>query len=123
MPPRTTSSSPIRRGLTLVELLVALLLLVVGLLAVVGTTAELMRAESRAAADSRAAATLAARVERTAASTCVDTAGVSIVLPFTEQWRTWTIDSLRWLADTVRFPIAGDPSRSQALVAPVRCRP
>lgn len=62
--------SPVRRGFTLVELLVVLLLLDVGLLALVGFVAALYRNGNDTRATARAWAIAAARLERMASVTC-----------------------------------------------------
>ena len=112
-----------RAGFTIVELLVALSVLAVGVLALAGTAALLLRAETRAFGDQRAAAILADRVERVAATTCVDGAGGATVRGVTEQWTTWTVDSVHWLADSVRWSAPGDGARSAGVATPVRCAP
>jgi len=111
----------LRHGVTLVELLVALGLLVAGLLALAGAAAQLARAESQALSDARAASALADRLERTAAAPCADTSSAKSLGRLTERWRTWTSDSVHWLADTARFPIVGDSSRVIGLTAPASC--
>ncbi|AHG91521.1 hypothetical protein J421_3984 [Gemmatirosa kalamazoonensis] len=110
-----------RRGFTIAELLVALGLLVVGLLALAGTATQLARAESRAVASERAAALLADRLERVASSPCADGAGGNATRVAAEAWSTWTVDSVHWLADSVRWTSSGAPVRSASIGAPVRC--
>ena len=63
-----------RRGFTLVELLVALVLLDIGLLALVGLTASLSRSVDRLRASARAESIATARVERIAATPCTASA-------------------------------------------------
>lgn len=115
---RITSSSRARRaGFALAGFLVALSVLVVGLLALAGTTAALSHAESEARRSARAASLLARRVESIAGAPCADSSGVRTVLGLIEQWRTWRVDSVQMLADTVR-----DAARNVvALEGAVRC--
>ena len=63
-----------RRGFTLVELLVALVLLNIGLLALVSLTASLSQSVDRLRAGARAESIAAARVERIAATACTASA-------------------------------------------------
>jgi prepilin-type N-terminal cleavage/methylation domain-containing protein len=118
--PRAHASRP-RNGLTLVELLVALLVLTVGVLALAGTAAQLARAEARAAATARAAAAIDERVERVAAAPCTDDAGTRQVDGLDERWRTWSADGTAWLADTVRWTVVGGV-QSAGIAQAARCR-
>ena len=67
---RRNEPSPTRRGFTLVELLVALLLLDVGLLALVGFATALYRDGNDTRASARAWAIASARLERMASVSC-----------------------------------------------------
>lgn len=72
----TVQSAPsrTRRGFTLVELLVALVLLNIGLLALVGLTASLSQSVDRLRAGARAESVAMARVERIGATPCTESA-------------------------------------------------
>jgi type II secretion system protein I len=67
---KVRSSSSVRRGFTLVELLVALVLLDIGLLALVGLTTSMTQSIDRLRASARAESIATARVERIAATPC-----------------------------------------------------
>lgn len=59
-----------RRGVTLVELLVATVIISIGLLAIVGTSAAIARSLGQARSDNLAAVAAESRVERVAGTGC-----------------------------------------------------
>jgi prepilin-type N-terminal cleavage/methylation domain-containing protein len=95
-----------RRGFTLVELLVALLLLDVGLLSLVGLAAALYRDGNDTRATARAWAIASARIERMASVACGEAIrGTATSLSGASEWFTEaaTANETRLLADSVRI--------------------
>lgn len=101
--PTGTTRPRIRRGDTIVEALVALVLLATGALALIGHTATLARDERRAAARHRAAALLEARAAEWTSLPCADGTGARVVDGLAETWTAWRdADSLAVLVDSLR---------------------
>ena len=95
-----------RRGFTLVELLVALLLLDVGLLALVGFATTLYRDGNDTRASARALAIASSRIERMASLSCDGaSAGAATSGTGVSEWFTDspTPNETRALADSVRI--------------------
>lgn len=87
MPSHPRPAVPPRRGVTLVELLVALVLVTIGVLALAGTTAAATRAAARGARMADAATAARSRMERLAARRCAAIApGESVTRGRTERW-------------------------------------
>lgn len=98
----------LRRGFTLIEVLIAVILVDVGLLALVGAGSILVRdsAERRV----RTAATRAAadRLQLLGATPCVESSGSAASRDFRETWfATAPSNSVRELSDSVVFTMAG----------------
>lgn len=112
-----------RRGDTIVEALVALLLLSVGALALVGLTTTLARDERRAASRRRAAAMLEARHQAWSAAPCAEDAGDAVADGLSERWSSRrAADSMLVLVDSVRAE--HDPGGASASLVAVRgCEP
>ncbi|HEY4133017.1 MAG TPA: prepilin-type N-terminal cleavage/methylation domain-containing protein [Gemmatimonadaceae bacterium] len=98
-----------RRGFTLVELLVAVVILNVGLLALVGGSAALVRRHAALRARSVASRTAAAGLARLAVSPCGATSGsVARSDGGTESWFVDARDHrVRDIADSVTYAVAG----------------
>lgn len=112
-----------RRGDTIVEALVALLLLAVGALALVGHSAALTRDERRAADRRRAGAMLEARAAEWAAAPCADGEGARTTDGLRERWSTSRgADSLEVLVDSI-VAVADPGGARAALVAARGCDP
>jgi Tfp pilus assembly protein PilV len=122
-PAQARRSRRIRRGDTIVEALVALLLLSVGALALVGLTTTLARDERRAAARRRGAAMLEARLLAWCVAPCADGVGATTADGLTERWSSRRdADSMLVLVDSVQAE--HDPSGASAsLVAARGCEP
>ncbi len=112
-----------RRGDTIVEALVALLLLSVGALALVGLTVTISRDERRAALRRHASERLEARMVEWSSAPCVDDAGGTTAGGLAEGWSFRVgADSVLVLRDTVRAE--HEPAAVEAsLVAARGCEP
>lgn len=96
-----------RRGFTIIEILVALVLLDVGLLALVGASAAITRNSRVTRTGMLALTTAVSRLERLASTPCgADRSGMaSGGNGITESWTETTgRNETRTLADSVRFP-------------------
>ncbi|MGZ8468560.1 MAG: hypothetical protein ACXWZ7_03950 [Gemmatirosa sp.] len=113
----------IRRGDTIVEALVALLLLSIGALALVGLTTTLARDERRAASRRRAVSMLEARQQEWSAAPCAEGEGGTVTDGLAERWSSRrAADSLLVLVDSVRAE--HDPGGASASLVAVRgCDP
>jgi len=120
-PPDHRSCRALRRGFTLVELLVALLLVEVGLLALTGTTVVLIR--QRTAVRARAAAIRAAsnRIQLLAAGPCDAASGeASEANGVREIWDVRLIpNAVRELRDSVTY--GSDSARAIVLRTRLPC--
>lgn len=93
-----------RRGFSLIELLVALVLLEIGLLALVGMTAASARATNGSRRDATALSVAWARLERAASLTCRgSSSGVFPAGPGLTEWYTETVgpNETRVISDSV----------------------
>jgi len=100
----------LRRGFSLVELLVALIIVDVGLLALVGTTVVLVRERTELRARSAAIRAASARLEWLGAGPCRPTSGSTAASwQPAEQWSVeLTANATRELTDSVTFGVGGD---------------
>jgi type II secretory pathway pseudopilin PulG len=96
-----------RRGFTLVETLVALLLLQIGVLAVVAASAVAVRDLSVARRTDRAHALARNRLELLAAAPCPSIGTFTLGHPggFVEHWRVDAVGSHRRITDSVAFAL------------------
>lgn len=104
--PRARSPRPtVRRGFTLTELLVALLLLDIGVLALVASGAAVVRELTAGVARTVAVDAARDRLEQLASLACpVDTSGAGVVSPAVrESWSAATRDGVRELADSAEW--------------------
>lgn len=101
---------PARRGFTLVELLVAVLLIDVGVLAMVAGTAVITRRQNAMRVRAAAAQIAANRIQHLTAGGCVATTG-SIANQWNNEYFSATIaaPAVRELRDSVVFSIDGAP--------------
>jgi prepilin-type N-terminal cleavage/methylation domain-containing protein len=110
-----------RRGFTLAELLVAVVLLNVGLLALVGGSAAVVRRHTSVRARSIAAQVAKARVELLAAAACGGSGGVTSGSAasaggLAEAWTVSTLaNGVRELDERVTFATSATPSGVGAL--------
>jgi len=97
-----------RRGFTLVELLVAVLLIDVGVLAMVSATTLLVRRQLGLRTRVVASQLAANRLQHLLASPCTSTTGVATSEGVTEHWSATLLpSSMRDLRDSVVFAIDG----------------
>lgn len=127
--PRPPRRRPNRRGLAVVEVLVAATVLTVGVLGAAGVLATAARDATRARARHTAVALLTARVERWRATPC-SPAGASRgelrAGPLVERWRATDNGTLATLADTVTFEASsprGAPPQRTGVLAVTWCAP
>lgn len=111
-----------RRGFTLVELLVAVLLIDVGLLALVAGSAVVVRRQNELRVRGLAASAAANRVQQLVAGGCQPGAGSALVAPgIVEQWTVAGQGrSTRDVYDSVSYTEAG-ASRSVVLRTRITC--
>lgn len=116
-----------RRGVTLVELLVAMTLLVVGLLAIVGVSASVTRSLGESRSDNTAATVAQSRFEALAGTACTSlTLGTTIEVTtrgVTERYRV--VDggnNTRQIIDSVSWNTRKG-TRRQAFSTLLPCRP
>lgn len=118
-PPRRPPRA--RAGLTLVELLVALVVLAVGVLALAGVALAVFRAAADAELAARAAARLEARADSLHLLACADGAGVVDDGAIRETWSARLDGDLLRLADTVTYARPGRAPRTVALATARWC--
>ncbi len=100
---RHRSGQPLRRGFSLVELLVAIILVDVALLALVQTSAVVVRRRNEAHTRAAAVSAATARIEQLAASPCGPVSGTAMGPAFLEAWSSRLLGSVREAADSVVF--------------------
>lgn len=113
-----------RRGFTLVELIVALLIVDVALLALVGSGTTLSREVAIAALRARAEAGATARMERLASESCSGAAfGDSVWAPAVHEW--WTVarptGNTVEISDSLVYTTSGGASHFFVLRTRARC--
>ena len=110
-----------RRGFTLVELLVAVLLIDVGLLALVAGSAIVVRRQNELRLRGLAASAAANRIQQLMAMGCHSAAGSALVAAgVTEQWSVSGQSGTRDLFDSVAYTFGGT-SRSVVLRSRIAC--
>jgi Tfp pilus assembly protein PilV len=94
-----------RRGATLVELLVALLLFDMALLSLVAVSAVAVRRVGEAARKNRAATAASSRIEWLATTACASSSSGTITLErnMTETWLTTPVAGGREVMDSIRI--------------------
>ncbi|MEP6990241.1 MAG: hypothetical protein ABJA80_04860, partial [bacterium] len=121
---RRAGAGRARSGLTVVEVLVALVIVTVGLLGMAGSTALALRTTMDAARRRDAAQRAASRIAFLAAQGCaVASSGISSAsgAPFTEQWVVRSrAGGFMTVVDTVRWSSARG-SRSYSLGSAIQC--
>lgn len=115
-----------RRGFTIVEVIVAILILTVGVLGLAGASAIVTRMMADSEVQSDAAVVAAARFETLQGTRCPLTNGSATSATVTERWRATqrgrAIDRVYDVVDSVQFSSRGG-NRSQAYESVVRCLP
>ena len=120
LPPRAGARA--RRGLTLVEVVIAILLLTVGLLALAGLAASAARAVRGGGTQVVAAAVAQSRFDWLMSVPCAGlasnspTTGASTTRGVRESWTVTDGDNIKRLADTVRIPGRTNPVVYQSVI-------
>lgn len=117
----------VRRGVSLVELLVAMTLITIGLLAIVGVSATVSRSLGESRSDNTAAITAQSRFEQLAGTACTSftlgTVTEVTVRGITERYRiTDAGNNTRAIIDSVSWQTR-EGTRRQAFTTLLPCRP
>lgn len=97
-----------RRGFTLVELLVAVVLVDAGLLAITGATAVVVRRQTELRTRGAAVAAASTRLEQLAATPCASRSGSAVSPVFVEHWsESAPLPGARELRDSVTYAVFG----------------
>ena len=119
---RRTATSP-RRGFTIVELVVAILVLTTGLIALAGTSTFVLRQMTGGTLQTAAAAMVQSRFDSlssvrcsTLATTAAGTSGTSTVRGITERWAVVDGVNVKVLHDTVTFAGRAKPLIYRSLI-------
>jgi Tfp pilus assembly protein FimT len=123
---RTRARRP-RRGITLIELLVAMVLLTMGLLAIVGVSASVTRSLGESRGDNTAAIVAQSRFEQLAGTACtsltLNTTTQTTTRGVTERWRVQDGgNNTRQIIDSVSWTTRKG-TRRQAFSTLLPCRP
>jgi prepilin-type N-terminal cleavage/methylation domain-containing protein len=114
----------VRRGFTLIELMVTVFLLGVGLAGLIGTSSAVSRMMGGSMREATAAMVATSRFETLRGSTCAAVvAGTAITRGITESWTVTAINTRTfYVNDTVSFvPISRRATVKQAYRSYVRC--
>jgi Tfp pilus assembly protein PilV len=104
--PRSPRRSRLRPGLSLLELLVAMLLIDVALLGIVHTHAIVVRSRNEMRARSAAVTGAAARIEQILASPCTAGSGSSVLPASVEFWSSRLDGRTREISDSIVFRVS-----------------
>lgn len=125
---RTRRARPrARRGVTLVELIVAVTILMLGLLSIVGISASISRSLGQARMESLAAMAAQSRFEKLAGTACASITLGSVTTKVSRNiTESWVVtdggNNTRILRDTVTWA-AGKTTRKVAFQSLIPCRP
>jgi prepilin-type N-terminal cleavage/methylation domain-containing protein len=121
---RPTRASQPRRGFTLVELMVAIVIMAVGVLGLAGTAALVSNLSGGAAQETLAATVASSRFEMMRSLSCASiTSGRDTTRGMQESWGDSTVaNNVRWVADSIRYQAAGGRMRGpMVFTSYVRC--
>jgi type IV pilus assembly protein PilV len=97
-----------RRGFSLVEVMVAILILTVGILALAGTSARVVKLISQGGRMGGSSIAAEGRFELLRATSCASLAnGSTVDWPYTVAWTVTTSGNLRTIALTVSYATSG----------------
>jgi len=113
---RVGSGRPARRGFTLVEMLVAVVILAIGLLGLVSSAAVVTRQIGGGAKQGIAAQTIANRLEKFRSLGCNPIEALTTTTETTRGvYESWTskgrTNGVLFIADTVKFTLGGTPKK------------
>lgn len=120
---RPTVRLRVRRGTTLIELIVSLMILSTGVLALASTAAVILRQMGGAHTQSLVAHAAHSRFERMRASSpCTSLAGGSATVPntLTETWQVSALTRAIAVRDSIAFVVRGEP-KHQIFVTIIPC--
>jgi prepilin-type N-terminal cleavage/methylation domain-containing protein len=124
MAPATRRGPAVRRGFTLIELMVTVLLLGIGLGGLIATSSAVSRMMGGSMREATAATVAASRFETLRGSACASiTAGTATTRGITESWRVTPINPRTFdITDSVSFvPISRRAKVKQAYRSYVKC--
>lgn len=116
---------PRRSGLTVIEMMVAVVILAVGLLGLVSTAGVVTRQVGGGAKQSVVAQVIANRLERLRSLGCsqIPASGTQTTRGVTESWEKGaTVNDVLFVTNTVTYRMAGSPAKSQTFVITVPCQ-
>ncbi len=113
-----------RRGFSLIEVMVAMIILSVGVLAVAAASGYITKLMAEGGRSGGSAAVAESRIEQLTATPCANlsTTGSATTGKFTESWTVTTANLLRTITETVSYP-AGKTTRTATYVAYISCAP
>ena len=113
-----------KRGFTVIEVLIAVIVLVVGLLGLVTTAALVTRMVGRGTRASKATLFAQQKVEGLRATTCASLAGgADTVAPYTRKWIVTTVGNARRIQVIVGYPGTPGTLRADTTATTIDCTP
>ncbi|NUQ20772.1 MAG: prepilin-type N-terminal cleavage/methylation domain-containing protein [Gemmatimonadaceae bacterium] len=116
------ASKALRRGFTIVELLVAMMVFAVGVLGLAATTATVARLMGSASRQTIAATVAQSRIEKLRARSCAALAsGSETVRGVTSSWTVVVATRGDSITETVTFPTARGTTRTRVYKTMITC--